>query len=111
MLSNSKRFSRKEKSWIMYDWANSVYATNIMAAIFPILIAQTPQRVGRAHAANAIGFQVGFAGLGASILPGLFGLATEPFGLEAIGYGLVINAVVLLALERWVAARYSARAG
>mgnify|MGYP007068798910 CR=1 FL=1 len=57
------------------------------------------------------GFQVGFAGLGAAILPGVFGLATEPFGLEAIGYGLVINAVVLLALERWVAARYSARAG
>lgn len=82
-----------------------------LAAIFPILIAQTPQRVGRAHAANAIGFQVGFAGLGASILPGLFGLATEPFGLEALGYGLVINAIVLLALERWVAARYSPGTG
>jgi len=25
-----------EKSWMLYDWANSVYATNIMAAIFPI---------------------------------------------------------------------------
>lgn len=80
-----------------------------LAAIFPILIAQTPGRVGRAHTANAIGFQVGFAGLGAAILPGLFGLATEPFGLEAIGYGLLINAVVLFALQRWVAARYSAR--
>lgn len=30
-----KRFTKKEWSWIMYDWANSVYATNIMAAIFP----------------------------------------------------------------------------
>ena len=30
------RFTRTEKSWILYDWANSVYATNIMAAIFPI---------------------------------------------------------------------------
>ena len=29
------RFTQKERSWIMYDWANSVYATNIMAAIFP----------------------------------------------------------------------------
>lgn len=32
----SKRFTKTEKSWILYDWANSVYATNIMAVIFPI---------------------------------------------------------------------------
>lgn len=32
-----KRFTRKEWSWILYDWANSVYATNIMAAIFPAI--------------------------------------------------------------------------
>ncbi len=31
-----KLFTKIEWSWIMYDWANSVYATNIMAAIFPI---------------------------------------------------------------------------
>jgi UMF1 family MFS transporter len=30
------RFTKKEKSWIMYDWANSVYAVIIMAAVFPI---------------------------------------------------------------------------
>lgn len=30
------RFTKLEKSWIAYDWANSVYATNIMAVIFPI---------------------------------------------------------------------------
>ncbi len=30
------KFTKQEKSWILYDWANSVYATNIMAAIFPI---------------------------------------------------------------------------
>jgi len=32
-----KKFSRLEWSWIMYDWANSVYATIMMAAVFPIL--------------------------------------------------------------------------
>lgn len=38
MKSNqSKRFTKKERSWILYDWANSVYATNIMAAIFPTI--------------------------------------------------------------------------
>ena len=32
----SKKFTKTEKSWIMYDWANSVYATNMLAAIFPL---------------------------------------------------------------------------
>ena len=32
----SKKFTKTEKSWILYDWANSVYATNIMAVMFPI---------------------------------------------------------------------------
>ena len=36
MEKYAKRFTKQEKSWILYDWANSVYATNIMAAIFPI---------------------------------------------------------------------------
>ena len=35
-MVNTKKFTKQEKSWIMYDWANSVYATNIMAAIYPI---------------------------------------------------------------------------
>lgn len=32
----ASKFTKAEKSWIFYDWANSVYATNMMAAIFPI---------------------------------------------------------------------------
>jgi MFS transporter, UMF1 family len=32
-------FTKVEKSWIAYDWANSSYATIIMAAIFPIYFA------------------------------------------------------------------------
>lgn len=34
-----KKFTKTEKSWIMYDWANSVYATNMLAAIFPLYFA------------------------------------------------------------------------
>lgn len=33
---SDKKFTKVEKSWILYDWANSVYATNILAVIFPI---------------------------------------------------------------------------
>ena len=35
--NKDKGFTKAEKSWILYDWANSVYATNIMAAIFPTI--------------------------------------------------------------------------
>lgn len=31
----STKFTKQEKSWITYDWANSVYATVMLAAIFP----------------------------------------------------------------------------
>ena len=32
----SNKFTKLEKSWITFDWANSVYATIMMAAIFPV---------------------------------------------------------------------------
>ncbi len=40
MRKEKSRFSPVEKSWILYDWANSSYATIIMAAIFPIYFAE-----------------------------------------------------------------------
>lgn len=33
------RFTGTERSWILYDWANSSYATIILAAVFPIYFA------------------------------------------------------------------------
>ncbi len=42
----SRRFTKQEKSWIFYDWANSVYATNIMAVIFPIYYASAAGDLG-----------------------------------------------------------------
>jgi len=31
-----KHFNKEERSWIMYDWANSAFATIMLAAVFPI---------------------------------------------------------------------------
>ena len=42
-----KKFSRVEWSWIMYDWANSVYATIMMAAVFPIYFATVAGAAGQ----------------------------------------------------------------
>ena len=36
-MAKNSRFTQKEWSWIMYDWANSIYATNIVAAIYPTI--------------------------------------------------------------------------
>lgn len=41
------KFTKAEKSWIMYDWANSVYATNMLAAIFPIYFALVASAAGK----------------------------------------------------------------
>lgn len=43
---SEKKFTKTEKSWILYDWANSVYATNILAVIFPIYFNSVCQASG-----------------------------------------------------------------
>lgn len=77
-----------------------------LAAIFPILILQTPPRVGERHSANSIGFQVGITGLGGAILPGIFASSTELFGLEAISYCILLNAILFFVLYQWLALHY-----
>ena len=68
----SKRFTKQEKSWIFYDWANSVYATNIMAVIFPIYYASQAGDLGN----KWWGIGVSIASLiGAIIAPTLGALA------------------------------------
>ena len=68
----NKRFTLQEKSWIFYDWANSVYATNIMAVIFPIYYASVAGDAGN----KWWGIGVSLASLiGAIISPTLGALA------------------------------------
>ena len=49
MTSKSKpqRFTKEERSWIMYDWANSVYATVVMAALCPIYFSMLAGAAGQ----------------------------------------------------------------
>lgn len=71
-----------------------------LASIFPTLMTRTPQRLGRAQAAHAIGFQVSAAMLGSAALPSLTGVAAEQMGLEAIGVcDLGIAAAIFLTHE------------
>ena len=45
--SGNAKLTREEKSWIMYDWANSVYATIMMAAVFPIYFTTVAKSSGQ----------------------------------------------------------------
>jgi fucose permease len=70
-----------------------------LAAIFPCLMARTPQRLGPELAAHAIGFQVSAAMIGASALPSLAGYFGQRFGLETITCSAMGMAIGLLALH------------
>jgi fucose permease len=78
-----------------------------LAPVFPALIALTPFRIGSAHASNAIGFQVGAAGVGGAVLPGLAGVLGDAYGLEYIAIFMAV-AAVLLFLSQELAARVAA---
>ncbi len=77
----------------------------MLAPVFPLITSTTPERVGAEHAANAIGFQVAAASLGATFLPALAGVLAERAGLEVIGPFLLATSVVLFLLHEMIARR------
>lgn len=70
-----------------------------LAPIYPLLIAETPRRIGRPHAASAIGFQVAAAYLGTAAIPGAAGLLATARGLGVIAPCLFATALLLLLLQ------------
>ncbi len=98
----AKRFTKEEKSWIMYDWANSIYATNIMAAIFPIYFAMQANETGN----MLYGFAVSAAALVVAVLAPILGAVGDFSGMKKklfsgfLIVGLVFTAV-MAAFEDW----------
>jgi fucose permease len=68
------------------------------APVFPTLIATTPARLGDAHTANGVGFQIAAAVLGQSLLPAVLGVLARNLGLEIVGPSLLTVAILLLVL-------------
>jgi len=71
----------------------------LLAPIFPLLIAETPSRVGERHAAHAVGIQIAAATVGADTLPALVGVLMSRLGLEALGPALVSLSLLLFLLH------------
>lgn len=99
---SEKRFTKAEKSWIMYDWANSIYATNIMAAIFPIYFAMQADETGN----KLYGFAVSAAALVVAVLAPILGAIGDFSGMKKklfagfLVLGLVFTAV-MASFEDW----------
>lgn len=99
---SEKCFTKAEKSWIMYDWANSIYATNIMAAIFPIYFAMQANETGN----KLYGFAVSAAALVVALLAPILGAIGDFSGMKKklfagfLVLGLVFTAV-MAAFEDW----------
>lgn len=72
------------------------------AALFPLLVALTPQRM--ASAKHAVGFQIAAGGVGAGAIPSLLGVLLAGVGLETLGPALLLVALVLIGCE-FLAAR------
>lgn len=72
--------------------------------IFSALVATTPLRLGGAHTANAVGFQVAAAALGQSLLPTTFGIAAAARGIHVLPYLILGSTLALLVAYELLAA-------
>lgn len=90
----SKKFTKQEKGWIMYDWANSIYATNIMAAIFPIYFAAVATDSGN----KLYGYAISAANLLVALLAPMLGAIGDFKGMKKkLFTGFLIVGVVFTA--------------
>ena len=81
MASINTKFTKAEKSWILYDWANSVYATNIMAAIFPIYFEAVAKGAG-VNNVTMWGLGTSVATLAIAVLAPLLGAVGDFKGMK-----------------------------
>ncbi|HET9496515.1 MAG TPA: MFS transporter [Chloroflexia bacterium] len=82
------------------SWIGVALLGMSLAPMFPSFVSLTPARMGPAHSANTIGFQIAAAMLGGAALVALFGLIADRFGLELLGPFLLVVAVLMaLAFE------------
>jgi len=71
------------------------------APVYPGLMHETPRRFGGERYRTIIGFQMAAAMLGASLFPGLVGIAASRFGLEILGpsvAGFIVALTATIAL-------------
>src|SRR5439155_2735513 len=53
-MNDAPANKRAQRAWCLYDWANSTFATSVVAAILPVYFARTAARNMPAHDATAL---------------------------------------------------------
>ena len=72
--------SKKYYSWVLYDWANSAYATIVLAGFFPIIFAEYfASSIPASERTLYLGFSNSSASLILIFLAPLFGLMADKF--------------------------------
>lgn len=106
------KFTKEEKSWILYDWANSAYSLVIVTALLPIYFKFVAGNAGISDAnstaywgyASAIGTLI--VSLAAPIIGTLAdyqGYKKKLFSLFAICGMITTGALVLVPDQSWLA--------
>lgn len=99
----AKRFTKTEWSWIFYDWANSIYATNIMAAIFPTVFVSIAGEAGDIW----WGYGTSIATFIAALLAPLLGAVADYRGMKKKLFtvfmliGVVFTFAIALVMNNW----------
>lgn len=70
-----------------------------VAPMFPILITNTVDRVGRDHEANAIGFQIAAASTGIAVLPAIVGWLAPTYSFAVLPIVLLVASIGLFVLH------------
>ncbi len=81
-MTKQHKLTRAERSWTMYDWANSVYATVVMATIFPIYFAQTASAATGSAGDVIWGYGTSVATLVVAVLAPLLGSLADFRGMK-----------------------------
>ncbi|MBD8070114.1 MFS transporter [Bacillus sp. PS06] len=79
-----KRFSTQEKSWMMYDWANSAYSVIITTAVFPLYYkaAATSAGVSASDSTAYLGYTIAIATFILAMLGPILGTIADYEGLK-----------------------------
>lgn len=105
-----KGFSRQEKSWMMYDWANSAYSVVISASILPIFFKTMAKNAGVSpHMADSYwGYATSAATLVVAVLAPILGTLGDYKEMKmrmlrtffAVG---VLSTAALTLTDNWIA--------
>ncbi|MGM7684058.1 MFS transporter [Cytobacillus sp. Hm23] len=79
-----KRFSKAERGWIFYDWANSAYSIIITTAIFPLFYkeAATNSGISAASSTAYLGYTIAIATFILAMLSPILGTIADYQGLK-----------------------------